>query len=30
MLVSRLPMLCQSCHTPHVAGGVGAWWTTGV
>jgi DmsE family decaheme c-type cytochrome len=24
MLVSRPPMLCQSCHTPHVAGGVGA------
>lgn len=24
MLKSRPPMLCQQCHTPHVAGGVGA------
>ncbi len=24
MLVARPPMLCQQCHTPHVAGGVGA------
>ena len=24
MLKSRPPMLCQECHTPHVAGGVGA------
>lgn len=24
MLVSRPPMLCQQCHTPHVAGEVGA------
>lgn len=24
MLKSRAPMLCQQCHTPHVAGGVGA------
>ena len=24
MLVSRPPMLCQECHTPHVAGEVGA------
>ncbi len=24
MLVARPPLLCQQCHTPHVAGGVGA------
>jgi DmsE family decaheme c-type cytochrome len=24
MLTARAPMLCQQCHTPHVAGGVGA------
>ena len=24
MLTARPPMLCQQCHTPHVAGGVGA------
>jgi len=24
MLKARAPMLCQQCHTPHVAGGVGA------
>ena len=24
MLKTRAPMLCQQCHTPHVAGGVGA------
>jgi len=24
LLTARLPMLCQQCHTPHVAGGVGA------
>lgn len=24
MLVQRPPLLCQQCHTPHVAGGVGA------
>ena len=24
MLKARPPMLCQQCHTPHVAGGVGA------
>ena len=24
MLKSRPPMLCQQCHTPHEAGGVGA------
>ena len=24
MLKTRQPMLCQQCHTPHVAGGVGA------
>ena len=24
LLTARAPMLCQQCHTPHVAGGVGA------
>ena len=24
MLKTRAPLLCQQCHTPHVAGGVGA------
>jgi DmsE family decaheme c-type cytochrome len=24
MLIARPPLLCQQCHTPHVAGGVGA------
>ena len=24
MLKARAPMLCQQCHTPHVAGGIGA------
>jgi DmsE family decaheme c-type cytochrome len=24
MLKARAPVLCQQCHTPHVAGGVGA------
>jgi DmsE family decaheme c-type cytochrome len=24
LLKARAPMLCQQCHTPHVAGGVGA------
>jgi hypothetical protein len=24
MLKTRAPMLCQQCHTPHAAGGIGA------